>query len=91
MITHLDLEEREVLPLIHDNLTVAEWLAPQHHAMKHGPKGLVDKLLLAGMVLEDTSPGEGAWFLSEMPPPARAIWKLIGKRRYADHVTKVRA
>jgi hemerythrin-like domain-containing protein len=91
LITHLDLEEREVLPLIHDYLTVAEWLAPQRHAMKHGPKALIDKLLLAGMVLEDTSSGERAWFLSEMPPPARAMWKLIGRRRYAGHVARVRA
>ena len=90
LITHLDLEEREVLPLVHDHLSVAEWRAPQRHAMKHGPAALTDKVLLAGMVLEDTSPRERAWFLSEMPPPARLLWKLIGQRRYADHIGRVR-
>jgi hypothetical protein len=87
---HLDFEESTVLPLIHEHLTVDEWLAPQKHAMKNGPKSLTDKLLLAGVVLEDASPRERAWFLSEMPPPARLLWRLIGARRYAERVRAVR-
>jgi len=88
---HLDLEEEEVLPLIHDHLTVPEWLAPQKHAMKHGPKTLTGKLTLAGMVLEDATPRERAWFLGEMPAPARLLWRLMGARRYDTHVRQVRA
>lgn len=64
---HLTLEEERVLPLIHDHLTVAEWEAPQKHAMKHGPRRLGDKLVLAGVVLETATPRERAWFLSAMP------------------------
>ncbi|MEV6850326.1 hemerythrin domain-containing protein [Actinoplanes sp. NPDC051411] len=90
LIEHLDLEEAAVLPLIHDHLTVAEWHAPQEHAMKHGPAGLTDKLLLAGLVLEDATPRERAWFLSEMPPPARLLWRLVGRRRYARRMRAVR-
>ncbi|GHB11666.1 hypothetical protein GCM10010330_77180 [Streptomyces tendae] len=88
---HLDLEEEEVLPLIHDHLTVPEWLAPQKHAMKQGPKTLTGKLTLAGMVLEDATPRERAWFLGEMPAPARLLWRLRGARRYDEHVRLVRA
>ncbi|MFJ6074004.1 hemerythrin domain-containing protein [Streptomyces sp. NPDC093065] len=88
---HLDLEEEEVLPLIHDHLTVPEWLAPQKHAMKHGPRTLTGKLTLAGMVLEDATPRERAWFLGEMPAPARLLWRLRGARRYDEHVRLVRA
>lgn len=87
---HLDLEEDEVLPLIHDHLTVPEWLAPQKHAMKHGPKTLTGKLTLAYMVLQDATPRERAWFLGEMPAPARLLWRLMGSRRYDEHVRLVR-
>lgn len=88
---HLNLEEEAVLPLIHQHLTVPEWLAPQKHAMKHGPKTLTGKLTLAGMVLEDASRGERGWFLGEMPAPARLLWRLMGARRYDRHVRRVRA
>ncbi|MGJ6967871.1 hemerythrin domain-containing protein [Streptosporangium sp. G11] len=91
LIEHLGLEEGAVLPLIHEHLTVPEWLAPQEHAMKHGPKPLTGKLTLAGMVLEDATPRERAWFLSEMPAPARFLWRVMGARRYEAHVRAVRA
>ncbi|MFF3437551.1 hemerythrin domain-containing protein [Streptosporangium sp. NPDC002721] len=88
---HLELEESAVLPLIHEHLTVPEWLAPQEHAMKHGPKSLTGKLTLAGMVLEDATPRERTWFLSEMPAPARLLWRMMGARRYEAHTRAVRA
>ena len=88
---HLTLEEEAVLPLIHENLTVAEWLAPQKHAMDNSPGRLTDKLLTAGIVLEGTTPRERAWFMAEMPPPARVLWRLIGARQYAAHQRSVRA
>lgn len=87
---HLDLEEEAVLPIIHEHLTVAEWLAPQKHAMKHGPKTLDGKLTLAGMVLEGASERERAWFLGEMPAPARLLWRYRGARRYQEHVRLIR-
>lgn len=91
LVEHLSLEEEAVLPLIHEHLTVREWLAPQKHAMKHGPRALTDKLLLCGVVLEDSTERERAWFLAEMPAPARALWRMIGARRYAEHRRAVRA
>ncbi len=87
---HLDLEEKEVLPLIHEHLTVPEWLAPQHYAAEHGPKSLSGKLTIAGLILEDATPPQRGWFMSMLPPPARVLWRLIGARRYAAHVREVR-
>ena len=79
---HLDLEEGEVLPLVHEHLTVPEWLAPQKHAMQHGPKALSSKLMLVGVVLQDATERERAWFLGEMPAPARLLWRFKGARQY---------
>jgi hypothetical protein len=87
---HLTLEEEAVLPLIHENLTVAEWLAPQKHAMNNAPRRLTDKLLTAGIVLEGATEPERAWFMGEMPPPARVLWRLVGARQYAAHQRTVR-
>lgn len=85
LVAHLRLEEEAVLPLIHEHLTVPEWRAPQKHAMAHGPRRLSDKLLTAGIVLDGASPREQAWFLAEMPPPARLLWRLRGAKQYAAH------
>jgi iron-sulfur cluster repair protein YtfE (RIC family) len=87
---HLGLEEQEILPLIHEHVTVPEWLAPQHHAVEHGPKSFSGKLTIAGLVLEDATPPQRAWFMSMLPPPARLLWRLVGARRYAAHVREVR-
>ena len=88
---HLYLEEQEILPLIHEHLTVPEWLAPQHHAVEHGPKSLSGKLTIAGLILEDATPAQRAWFMSMLPPPARVLWRLSGARRYNAHVREIRA
>jgi hemerythrin-like domain-containing protein len=87
---HLDLEESAVLPLVHEHLTVPEWLAPQKHAMAHGPKSLDGKLTLAGVVMDGAAPRERDWFLGEMPAPARLLWRLSGARRYEAHARRIR-
>jgi hypothetical protein len=88
---HLDLEESAVLPLVHEHLTVPEWRAPQQHAMRHGPKSVGDKLNLAGIVLQDATPREQAWFLGQMPAPARLLWRLAGARRYTRYAAQLEA
>ena len=79
---HLDLEESRVLPLVHEHLTVPEWLAPQKHAMQHGPKSLSSKLTLVGLILQDATERERGWFLGEMPAPARLLWRFKGARQF---------
>lgn len=79
---HLDLEEGKVLPLVHEHLTVPEWLAPQKHAMRHGPKSISSKLTLVGLILQDATERERAWFLGEMPAPARLLWRFKGARQF---------
>ncbi|MHA7263269.1 hemerythrin domain-containing protein [Arthrobacter sp. TMN-37] len=88
---HLDAEEESVLPLIHENLTVAEWDAPVKDAAANMPKDLRSRLMLAGMVLESADDRERAWFLNELPAPARLLWKLVGIRMYGRYVSAIRA
>ncbi len=87
---HLDAEEASVLPLIHENLTVAEWDAPVKDAAANMPKDLRSRLMLAGMVIESATDRERVWFLNELPAPARLLWKLIGIRMYGSYVRTVR-
>ncbi|MEV7098031.1 hemerythrin domain-containing protein [Amycolatopsis sp. NPDC051045] len=87
---HLDLEEQRVLPLIREQLSVAEWKEPQKAAMRNLPGDFRSRMLLAGVVLEDATPVEHRWFLHEMPAPARLIWRVVGARLYTAHVRAVR-
>jgi len=88
---HLDAEETQILPLVHDHVTVAEWEAIQADATQHLPKNPRLGLLLAGMVLEDATPAEQAWFLNELPAPARLMRRLAGRSLYASYVQCIRA
>jgi hemerythrin-like domain-containing protein len=87
---HLDLEEKEVLPVIHDVLTVPEWEAPQRHAEEVMLTGFRPRMMLAGMVLEDATPAEQTWFLGQLPPPARLVWHLVGTRMYGAYTRAIR-
>jgi hemerythrin-like domain-containing protein len=88
LLVHLDEEERHVLPLIHEHITVEEWNALGEHARSQTPK---DKLLfLLGALLEDATPDETARFLALLPFPARLLWHTVGKRSYANRMRRVR-
>jgi hypothetical protein len=91
LVEHLDAEEGEVLPLVHDHVTVAEWEAMEKDATTHMPRNPRVGLVMAGMVLEDATPAERAWFLSELPAAARLMWRLAGQSRYAAYVRRIRA
>jgi hypothetical protein len=85
---HLDEEERSVLPLVSEHITVAEWEELGEVARSHTPK---DKLLfMLGALLEEATPQESARFLSNLPVPARLLWHTIGRRQYAKRMRTVR-
>jgi hemerythrin-like domain-containing protein len=88
LLEHLDEEERSVLPLIEEHLTVPEWSALGEHAMAKTPK---DKLLFTlGALLEEATPAERARFLGHLPLPARVLYWTVGKRGYAKRMNAVR-
>lgn len=85
---HLDEEEREILPLVAEHITAAEWsqLGQRAHAgMPH------HKLLkLMGMVFEDANTHERAQMLAALPGPGRLVWNLVGRRSYQKLVRELR-
>lgn len=87
---HLSEEEQEILPLVREHLTVAQWEA----LGKRGAEALDDKrkrLIFLGMVLEDCTPAEERDFLTRLPGIVRLLWRFVGRRQYAAYVARIRA
>jgi iron-sulfur cluster repair protein YtfE (RIC family) len=88
LTTHLDEEERDVVPLIAEHLSVAEW--------DHAGKAAFDKFTpgqqftAMGQMLEVASPAEAASMLAPLPTPIKLVWRLVGKRRYRRYVETFR-
>lgn len=78
---HLSDEERHVLPMVEEHLSIAEWEQLGERGRAGIPK---DRLLIQlGYLLEGTSPAEQREFLAHLPLPVRVLWKVAGRRKYA--------
>jgi len=86
---HLTDEETNILPLIEEHLTVAEWARLGEHFAKTAPPN--KRLFFLGALLEEADPEERAIMLGALPPPARLAWRLIGRRQYTRRITRIRA
>ncbi|MEV4111066.1 hemerythrin domain-containing protein [Nonomuraea sp. NPDC049695] len=85
---HLDDEERLVLPLVAEHMTVAEWDLVGTRGLETIPK---NKMLIAlGAILEDASAEEQAYFLRKAPTVGRLLWRLVGRRQYAARCRDLR-
>ncbi|MEU5042117.1 hemerythrin domain-containing protein [Streptomyces griseorubiginosus] len=89
LLDHLDEEERLVLPLVAEHLTVDEWDLVGRRGLENLPK---DKVMIAiGAILEDATEDERAYFLGKAPLLGRLAWKLMGRRQYATACRALRA
>ena len=88
LLEHLDLEEREILPLVSQHITVAEW----NSLGEHGRGSISPKLLplLFGSMLEDANPQEREMMLSALPAPVRLLIRTWGARHYRRYIRRVR-
>ena len=86
---HLDEEEREVLPLVAEHLTVAEWNELGERGMASTPRSRL--LVLLGHILEDASEDERRLLLSLAPLPARLAYRLVGRRKWRREVALLRS
>jgi iron-sulfur cluster repair protein YtfE (RIC family) len=77
---HMADEERFILPLVEQHLTVAEWERLGERARAGTPK---DRLLIhLGWILEDLPAADRQEFLGHLPLPARIAWRLVGRRKF---------
>jgi hemerythrin-like domain-containing protein len=84
VLDHLAHEEREVLPLIEQHLTRAQWRAfLDKERARRSPRERPEFL---AWVLDDAGQQDAAAVLTEMPPPARLIYRRVLRPRYdAQH------
>lgn len=88
LLEHLELEEREILPLASRHVTAEEW----EQLGKHGSHQMRrDQLpLMFGALLEETDEDERAMMLGKQPLPIRLLLKWVGLRQYRRYITRVR-
>ncbi|MGI5239625.1 hemerythrin domain-containing protein [Dactylosporangium sp. CA-139066] len=88
LLVHLDLEEREILPLVTRHVTAAEWAALAEHGKSHTPRKHLP--LVFGAILEEATAPERAALLGAVPAPIRFFLRTAGARQYRNHVTRLR-
>ncbi|OBJ53421.1 hemerythrin domain-containing protein [Mycobacterium sp. 1423905.2] len=86
---HLADEERDVVPLIEDYITAAEWKKATARGASilrtHPRLGLV----FAGCMLEGASDDDKHRLLAGVPSAARIMWNLAGTRTYEGYRAKL--
>src|SRR5689334_12322420 len=87
-VEHLDLEERDVLPLAAAHLTAAEWQSVGEHGRESMTKAQLP--LMFGAILEDADARERAEIYAAVPAPIRLFLKTIGARQYRRYIARVR-
>jgi len=85
---HLDEEERRILPLAADYLTVEEWGELPAHGMRSFTG---DKLwLILGLIQEQMPAPAIAAMEAHMPPPVREFWTGVGRGQFEEFVARLR-
>ena len=85
---HLDNEERTILPLAEEYITVEEWGQLPEHGMKNF-RG--DKLwLIMGLIREQMTEEQLANMDTHMPPPVRQFWVEQGEPMFREFIADVR-
>ena len=88
LLEHLDHEEAEVVPLIGQCITVAEW-----DEMSGTAFGLFsgDKVwLVIGLIQEQMLDEENTKMEANMPPPVNEFWTTSGRPMFQDFVGELR-
>ena len=84
VLDHLAHEEREVLPLIEQHMTRAQWRAFMVKERNKRPPRERPEFLT--WVLDDAGERDAAAVLTELPPPARLVYRWVLRPRYdAQH------
>ncbi|MEV0134977.1 hemerythrin domain-containing protein [Dactylosporangium sp. NPDC050688] len=89
LLEHLDLEEREILPLASRHVTAAEW----NRMGQHGKDSMTASQLpiMFGLVLQDADAEERARMLGNLPLPVRLLLRTAGAWQFSRYVHRLRA
>jgi hypothetical protein len=89
LLEHLDLEEREILPLASRHVTAIEW----NQMGEHGKDTMTPSQLpiMFGLVLEDADDEERARMLGNLPLPIRFLLKTVGAWQFRRYASRLRA
>ena len=79
---HLRREVVEVIPVAERVVTKQEWTAMADHSMAVIPKNWL--LPQLGMLLANSTPADRQRFYAGMPLSVKVLWRLVGKRQYAN-------
>ena len=88
LVEHLDEEEANVLPLVREHITGAEWDELGRKAFDKFPRRARGVAL--GQLLEEATPDDRALFFGKLPVLPRLMWLLAGRRSYARYIRRVR-
>jgi hemerythrin-like domain-containing protein len=88
LVPHLDNEEREIVPLAAVTVTQKEWNSLAKHGIASVPNN--QKMIAFGMILEPLEPVDRVYMLSNVPPPVKVLYHLVGKRAWSKYATTLR-
>ena len=88
LVEHLDDEEANVVPLLRAHIEADEWQRFGQHMFDKFTNA--EKLIATGALEDVATPEEAEWFLGDLPLPIRLMWRLLGRRRYARYIARVR-
>jgi Hemerythrin HHE cation binding domain len=84
VLDHLAHEERQVLPLLEQHLTQAQWRA--FLRKERSRRSPAERPEFLTWILDDADEQDAAAVLAEMPPPVRLVYRRILQPRYeAQH------
>jgi hemerythrin-like domain-containing protein len=88
LLPHLDNEEREIVPLAAVTVTQKEWDSLAKHGIASVPNN--KKMIAFGMILEPLDPVDRVYMLSNVPPPVKVLYHLVGKRAWSKYAMTLR-
>jgi hypothetical protein len=88
LVEHLDLEEREILPLSARHVTAVEWDSLGEHGVEVMTRAQLPLMFGAG--LEEASDEERRMMLAKLPLPVRLLLATLGRLQYRRYVSLVR-
>jgi hypothetical protein len=89
LLPHLDNEEREIVPLAAVTVTQKEWDSLAKHGIASIPAN--KRMVAFGMILEPLNAADRTYMLSNVPPPVKVLYHLVGKRAWSKYATTLRS